>query len=219
MVERVREVADWVEDSRAGVLVRVGGMGRIAALPSPGGVEVERGDRVVVVTRRGLEIGDVLGCVASGRGRGDSTEVEERIVRVATPEDEALAAGLADMSRARFEACEAYFLDGVWPIRLVDAETLLNGTTVLQYLGPHGLDTAGIGAALEERLSFGLAFEAVGLDLGEAGADGEGGCGSGCGTGGCGSGAGHGHESAGGCGTEVGCSSCALGRRKRGAAV
>jgi hypothetical protein len=191
-------------------------IGRYQADPAS---EYRRGNRVVVETHRGLELGEVLGASAessaSGRGVAASENGRKsRILRLANPEDLARAADYLALTPQRFGACEEFFLEGAWPIHLVDAETLLDGRTVMHYLGPHGLDTSGVCAWLRDRLSFDVLFEAVGDDVDISGLGGEvqGSCGAGCDSGGCGASRARDDEPASrkGCGSSAGCSSCAL---------
>jgi cell fate regulator YaaT (PSP1 superfamily) len=151
----------------------------------------QRGDRVVVRTPRGAELGEVLAPI--------------RVPEV-PPSPILRAAGAADLERIeRFEAerparlaqVEQLLAEGAWPIALVDVEALLDeGRLVVSYLGPRRLDMAGLRARLQARIGLDVLFEPVGRDEDEPQAD------HACGAGGCGSG---------GCGTDSGgCAGCAV---------
>ena len=179
-------------------LVRYGAarvVGRLAASEAH-----PRGQVVVIRTHRGTEIGEVL--LDAPDDPAPSDESAARILRVADADDLDQAAHATRDAPRRFEACQAIFDEGAWPIDLIDAEALLDNRTVLAYLGPHQLDAAGLVAALRVRCGLDVVLEPAGLDAEEPGPDvvdedqDHGGCGS---SGGCG---------AGGCGTGGGCAGC-----------
>jgi cell fate regulator YaaT (PSP1 superfamily) len=115
----------------------------------------ERGQAVVLQTRRGLELGEVLGSTPQ-----PASEPAARILRPATPADHAAASLHARLGEARFAACQHVFADGLWPIVPVDAEVLLDPSiTVLYYLGPRDLQTGGLVEALHDRLGLTLRLE------------------------------------------------------------
>lgn len=184
--------------------VRYGLMGRVGRFLAPSEA-FERGQSVVVETRRGRELGEVLLPAAPPAETGVPTS---RVLRATTDDDLTRATRTrADRDR-RFSLCQEVFQQGVWPFDLIDVEPLLDdGRTVVHYLGPHDLDVVGLLAAFRSVHDLDLVFEPVGRDAPDEATDieptnsGCGGCGTGaggCGTGGCGSG---GHS---------GCSDCAL---------
>lgn len=196
-------------------LIRYGLMRHVGRFATEG-IAPGRGETVVVRSERGTELGEVL-AQATIEGPLPSRQV----LRVAGGDD-LERAERADAERlSRVRAAEAIFRDGVWPIELIDAEILLDGRTVVYYLGSHGLD-AGLGESLRDR--FGLdavMLEPVGRDLPDdppPAADDDHGCGS-CGSG-TGTGGGCGSEG-GGCGTGGGggCSGCAVKDLVRGRAT
>ncbi len=166
----------------------------------------ERGQAVVVRSRRGTELGEVLapaGTVASDRPGDDAP----RLLRAAQPVDLQRAAELAGQGEARFAACLALFAEGDWPFQPIDAEPMLDdeARTVLQYLGPHGLDAEGLRERARRDYGLDLVLEAAGRDEPEPAAAeppcercGAAGGGGGCSTGG-------GDDHGGG-----GCSGCAV---------
>lgn len=193
---------------RRSYLIRYGSMGVVGRFLAEDGSVFERGRPVVIRSRRGTELGEVL--IESPRPTTDeagTTDHTGRILQAAAPEDLERGRDVARDRQRRFEACDRLFQDGLWPIELLDAEPLLDkGRTVLHYLGPHRLDVEGLMIALEEATGLDLILEPVGRDVeleDEASADSDGGCGD-CGSkeGGCGSG---------GCGSdEHGCSDCGV---------
>lgn len=198
--------------------VRSGGNGQIGRFAAEAATTFVRGHHVVVETARGLDLGEVMGVAvwSGGEPAGDGSAVSARIVRAATPDDIVTARRHRDVLAERYAACERVFQEGTWPIRLLDVEIQLDGRLVLQYLGPHGLDTTGMRAWLREQLALDVVFEPIGRDGDGLDADptdsGEGGCGAGCGRQACGQTAGADEPvgNGGGCGGHDGCSSCGL---------
>jgi hypothetical protein len=177
--------------------------------------EYRRGQTVVVRTRRGTELGEVLAHEAYASSAGS---VGATILREAGVED-LERARLAELERpGRLAACERIFRDGAWPLDLVDVEPLLDDRrTVLHYLGPHHLDDSGLRQVLRDSCGLDALLEPVGLDEPDEVEDEGHGCGSGscdsgsCGSGGCGSG-----DHGGGC---AGCAVKELVGRRRPAAT
>ncbi|MEO6810211.1 MAG: PSP1 C-terminal domain-containing protein [Isosphaeraceae bacterium] len=178
-----------------GYLVRYGLMRHVGRFLADD--EYDQGDAVVVRTHRGTELGEVLAAT-------DPIPGTALILRAAGLDDLDQARLAALDQPSRFAACEQFFRKGVWPLELIDVEPLLDDRrTVLQYLGPHRLDSAGLVQAVRESIGLDLVLEPVGLDAEdapwiEAELEGCGSCGSG---GGCGS-----ADKAGG----GGCSGCAV---------
>jgi cell fate regulator YaaT (PSP1 superfamily) len=176
----------------------------------------EQGQSVVIRTHRGTELGEVV------------SEAPETLASIARPSPILRKAGFDDLERSRsfgqlriehYEACQAVFEGGAWPLDLIDAEPLLDDRrTVLHYLGPHRLDTSGLIAAFRDLCGLDVVLEPVGRDVPEPEPEPEPepveeevhGCGS-CGSqsdGGCGS--------SGSCGSGGGCAVKALvGARRR----
>ncbi|MFL5338777.1 MAG: hypothetical protein ACJ8F7_01305 [Gemmataceae bacterium] len=155
-----------------------------------GPVPAARGDRVVIRSGRGLELGEVL-CEA-----GPAPEVISpgELLRLATADDEALS---FQMNRRGNELMDSVQLavtrDGL-PLLPLDAEVLLDGSRAIVHV--LRWDTCTLTPLLEELRSahgIGVAFlDRSKLEEHGCGSCGEGGCGScgdgGCSTGGCGSG-------------------------------
>lgn len=200
-------------------LVRYGRMGHVGRFACDPGVEsLGRGEAVVVRTARGTELGEVLSAAATQV----EAPVSTRILRLATADDVARSLQLERERSTRLADCDRVFSDGTWPILLLDVEPLLDESRmVLTYLGPHGLDVAGLRDALRQRCGIEAVFEPAGRDAADQVEPepvdfGCGSCGSGggCGSGGCGSEAGEVASRHGG-----GCSGCSVKdlvrRRKR----
>jgi cell fate regulator YaaT (PSP1 superfamily) len=187
-------------------LVRYGLMSHVGRFVGESGA-FARGQTVVVQSARGVELGEVLLQLSQEQADSVFTSSSARVLRSAEAADFDRARHLEGERTARLLACERVFRDGLWPLELVDVEPMLDGSrTVLHYLGPHKLDTAGLAHAMRERCGLEVWLEPVGRDAPDddsqqngatdacahCGAEG-GGCGS---AGGCATGAG---THAGGC--------------------
>lgn len=159
--------------------VRYGLMRHVGAFASEGG-PAERGQAVVVRSARGTEVGEVVAPAPETARPGAA-----RIVRAAGPEDLARWRSVGAEASGRRAACEELFGRGTWPLTVLDVEALLDDRrTVVYYLGPHGLDAAGLRQAVREAIDLDIVLEPVGRDEPAEPA----GCGAeGCGGGGCGS--------------------------------
>ena len=197
-------------------LVRYGLTARVGRFTADDDAAYTRGQTVVIRSHRGTELGETLIEAPLGvAADADALAVDglARILRAAGPDDLARARR-AELERPeRFAACERVFQVGVWPLLMVDVEVLLDDDrVVVQFLGPHKLDLAGLHAVFRNDHGLNVMLEAVGRDAPdeevEAG-DGDdddhsrGRCGSeggGCGAGG------------GGCGTSTsaGCDACGV---------
>ncbi len=186
-------------------LVRYGMMRHVGRFRADAETVYRRGDAVVVRSRRGTELGEVL--VKSEVGADSASS--DVLLRAAGLDDFTQAKIAASDRDRRLAECERIFRDGEWPMELIDVEPLLDDRrTVLHYLGPHRLDASGLFQLLRDRCGLDVVLEPVGLDVEDEDeqepehAD-DHGCGS-CGTsgGGCGTGCGS--------GSGGGCSGCAV---------
>lgn len=158
-------------------LVRVGAMADVGAFGSGDATRYPRDSRVIVRTRRGLEIGQVLAPPDdSPTPKSDADTVDGTIVRGMTVEDQLLEARLQRNRLAASEACAAELATRRWPTVLLDVEHLFDGETLVFYfLGelPPELDalTAELAEAYDAKAQFRSFAETV-----------TSGCGPGCGT-------------------------------------
>lgn len=207
-------------------LIRYGLMRHVGRFLAETG-SYDRGEVVVIRSRRGTELGEVLLPVAALQGTAlRSGAGPARVLRAAGPDDLEAARRAESVRPERFSACDRVFRDGIWPLQLVDVEPLLDDRrTVLHYLGPHGLDASGLRATFREACGLDIVLEPVGIDVPDEPdptqeEEPDHGCGS-CGTegGGCGSGGGCSPESDAHGGSCSGCAIPALRARKRTPAV
>jgi len=173
-------------------LIRVGAMGQVGRFAAVDAVRYPRHSRVIVRTRRGLEIGDVLTPPDDhddGRAFADGD-----ILRGMTVEDELLHARLERYRHEAYQAC-ASLLDerGLSAAVLVDVEHLFDGQGLFFYfLGDVPAELESYTGRLAEAYETKVQFRKFTETLIE-------GCGPGCGT-----------EEAKGQGGCESCSSCAV---------
>src|SRR5262245_36413925 len=112
-------------------LVRVGAMGQIGRFAAVDAVRYPRHSRVIVRTRRGLELGEVLSPPDErddGRAFADGD-----LLRGVTVQDELLQARLEKNRQAAYDACANLLAkDGVSAV-LVDVEHLFDGQGLFFY--------------------------------------------------------------------------------------
>jgi hypothetical protein len=206
------ETAEVVEPT---YLVRYGVMAHVGRFfcSLDGGGPFQRGQRVVIETERGVELGEVLAMVetptTSARRQGDDygqldgnddsarlpRKPRAEVLRSATTEEIARGDPGAQARTGHFELCRRTLQQFNWPWELIDVESLLdNHKVVLHYLGPRELDQAAVRAWFRTAHDLEVVFEPVGSEesnertSGAAEGASSDGCGaSGCGHGGCGS--------------------------------
>ena len=110
-------------------LVRVGVMGEIGRFQPVDAVRYPRSSRVIVRTRRGLEIGEILVPDADG----NSAEPEGTILRRMTTEDNLLESRLLKNRSEAFAACSARLAELASPPVLLDVEHLFDGRSLYFY--------------------------------------------------------------------------------------
>jgi cell fate regulator YaaT (PSP1 superfamily) len=172
-------------------LVRVGAMGQVGRFAAVDAVRYPRHSRVVVRTRRGLEVGQVL---SSPDERDDPREFADgEILRGMTVQDELLHSRLEKHRQEAYAACSALLAQNGVRTVLVDVEHLFDGQGLFFYfLGDvnRAIEsfTEQLAAAYETKVQFRKFTETL-IE----------GCGPGCGT--------DEVKGRGGCDT---CSSCAV---------
>lgn len=166
----------------------MGQVGRFAAVDA---VRYPRHSRVIVRTRRGLEIGEVL--AAPSDSDNGNAEADGDLLRGMTIEDELLVARLEKHRQAAYEACTALLAQHSLSAVLVDVEHLFDGQGLFFYfLGSVPTEVESLTGRLAEAYETKVQFRKFTETLIE-------GCGPGCGT--------EEVKGRGGCET---CSSCAV---------
>lgn len=166
-------------------------MGQIGRFTAVDSVRYPRGSRVVVRTRRGLEIGEIL---SQQRPHFDAGEVPDgEILRGITVEDELLQARLERHRQRAYEACSALVAERGLRAILVDVEHLFDGEGLYFYfLGDVSPELDAITSELADEYEARVEFRKFTETLLQ-------GCGPGCGT-----------EEAKGQGGCASCASCAV---------
>lgn len=139
-----------VQKDRKAVLVRYGKMGLLGWF-THSGLEVELiRTRVIIKTRRGLEMGDIVGphCYKGGSFRSSKERVENyysdrtkdypltdggTFVRYATADDINETAHLEISARNELEFCQKLAEEMELPMKIIEAEHLLGGERIVLY--------------------------------------------------------------------------------------
>lgn len=151
--------------------VRVGVVGEVGRFTAPDAARYARGSRVVLRTRRGLEVGDVLSPIEQASGYADGV-----LLRGVTVEDDLLLARLDRKKAEALDVCQQWLERQGMPAVLLDAEPMLDGSRVFfHFLGevPEGFDALSDALTDEFRQATGIDKFTETLEHG---------CGPGCGT-------------------------------------
>jgi cell fate regulator YaaT (PSP1 superfamily) len=186
-------------------LVTYGAAGHLGRFQPVAALECQRGDRVFIRTRRGLEIGTILGASAAGYGGALDSLPEGDVLRRVTDGDEQNHGFTAEELLGLFDAVRELAGELGLPLEVIDTETVGDPRTVIvHYLCMGDFDPRPFVSGLATKfdcyvelldLTSPNAQHETGGPCAICGRE-EGGCGTGGGCGSCGSG--------GGCGS--GCS-------------
>lgn len=191
----ISEASDWVGASRC--LVRYGAMAWAGyfRFRSDEPLECRHGERVLIQTPRGSEVGEVLSSLTTDPPRNEAGKVIRpagELVRRLNPMESFEQARRQRDSRQTalveemLAHCQRLVADRGVTVDIVDGELLFDGETfVLYFLGPPSADLGVLATELGQGREFRVIFNSV---LETPAAASSGGCGSGgCGSGGCGS--------------------------------
>ena len=165
------------------VLVRYGTISEVSRFVSAAGMELTRGERVVIRSHRGLELGTLLEDVAEESKETEPPDLS--ILRAATDEDVRTAGNLKEQCEGQFSVWRGRIEDWKLQLELVDLEWTLDKSKLILYVlndrGPEctklALQAAAAGLGTVE-------VQPVGPE-GPVVQNRDGGCGSGhCGSGG-----------------------------------
>ncbi|MCH7687719.1 MAG: Rieske 2Fe-2S domain-containing protein [Planctomycetes bacterium] len=190
-VSSIDEEKEPVWDGIYRYLVRYGAMGWVGRFGSVDRIECSHGDRVMVQTIRGIEIGQILAGPMDGsddQNDAGNHQPSGELLRGLTAADEqqhdrSLRNGLSDV----FEQCQKLLSDREVAVEVIDCERLFdNETIVLYFLGQESTEMQPIAEELGKKWQAKVLFNPV-IEPAASGGCGSGGCGSGgCGSGGCG---------------------------------
>src|SRR5262245_13349457 len=114
-------------------VVRYGTLRMLGHFDSNNGDGYARGNRVVIRTERGLEVGDIL-CLASERTAGFLTDLQGgQILRPLGAEDERELKRIGDGEKSEFDTARRLVADKNLQMILVDIEHLFGGERVVLY--------------------------------------------------------------------------------------
>jgi PSP1 C-terminal conserved region len=182
-----------------------GAFGRFAAVEA---VSLHRGDRVVVHTSRGVELGSVLCPATSRHAQWLSHDAVGELLRAATDEDLAADERSSELALVLVDESRRLTQELKLSLEILDAEVLLDGRkAVLQFLAAAEVDVSPLADALAEHHDVLVLFENLATPIAPAEHDDHHG---GCGKPDCGK-----TEGGGGCttcSTGGGCSSCGSGK-------
>ncbi len=116
-------------------LLSFGNAGEFGRFRSDQPLACRRGDRVVVRSHRGLEIGVVMCAANQGHTRLLADRHIGQILRLATPQDDQTAQRMRERSQRLFEDGRRFTAELGLPMEILDAEVLLDSRqAVLHYL-------------------------------------------------------------------------------------
>jgi PSP1 C-terminal conserved region len=177
-------------------LVSYGPLGDFGRFSAAEPLECVRGDRVVVRTLRGLELGEVLSPTTTQHRTYLSDAAVGSLLRRVTPADEKAEYRLRERGDEVFTAARQRTSDLGLPLEVIDVETLLDGEhVVLHFIRWADCDVRELVSGLSKQFSLHVLLQDLTAPTADTHEDhgcsscGSGGCGSGgCGSGGCGSG-------------------------------
>jgi hypothetical protein len=198
------ELAGSLMDDRE-YLLSYGNAGDFGRFQSAQRLPCRRGDRLVVQSHRGLEIGAVMCLATEGHGRLLKDKYVGRILRAATPEDEHSAQRMLRRGHQLFEDGRRLAANLDLPLEIIDAEVLLDGRqAILHYLRWMECDPRPLMDPLADAYQLLVTLHDLALPASVEDED------AGCGAGNCGSGT----TGCGSC-TSGNCSSCGSRRKQQ----
>jgi cell fate regulator YaaT (PSP1 superfamily) len=179
-------------------LVSYGSSGEFSRFRPDSAASYHRGDRVVVRSYQGLEMGVVLCRATPGHAPFLSRTAAGDLLRAATPEDERAAAEARRLGTRVADDARQLAAGLGLPLEVLDVEVLLDGRqAIIHHLRQAECDYRPLVSTLSHSHDLlitmqNLAEPAVEAGCGKPGCGGGGGgcssCGSGCSSGGCGKG-------------------------------
>jgi cell fate regulator YaaT (PSP1 superfamily) len=184
-------------------LLSYGRLGDFGRFRSPKPVACARGDRAVVRTHRGLEVGEVLRPAAPRHATFLPNTSVGQLVRLITPSDQEALGVSRQRAQAVFAQAATLGRELGLPLEVIDAEVLLDGEHgVVHLLRWEECDVRSFVSTLSREFALHVALADLTRPVVAQPEEEEGGCGrEGCGHGGCSS-----------CGSGGGCSTCGTGK-------
>ncbi len=114
-------------------IVRYGSMRLLGVFSSRTKDEFDRDEKVIVRTKRGLEVGQVL-CEATNQAVAQLRDpIYGTIMRTMSPEDESQVLHMVADSKSEMEICRRVIAQLGLPMQLVDVEHLFGGERIIVY--------------------------------------------------------------------------------------
>lgn len=174
-------------------LLSYGASGEFGRFRSLSPISLQRGDRAVVRTHRGLEIAVCLCAAQSGHAKFLPNTTLGTLLRRATPEDEERELQLQELGQELFEAARRLSEERGLPVEILDVEVFLDGEQgVLHHLSWDAFDERDLVSGLASRFDLRVMLHSLRPIEEEHHGCGREGCGassgdcSSCGSGGCG---------------------------------
>jgi nitrite reductase/ring-hydroxylating ferredoxin subunit len=136
LIDFTEAVGNEKDDGIYSYLVRYGVMGHVSRVGSNRLIPCRRGDRVIVNTDRGLEVGEVLEAPSGVAGNSSKKKPAGELLRVMSEEDQREQQLLDSTQPSAIRMCEQLVAERKLPITIVDVEQLFDGETIMvHYLG------------------------------------------------------------------------------------
>ncbi len=178
--------------SSALVLLRVGLHGQVGRFSCVGIDLLQRGQRTVCRTARGLEVGQVLG--PADVSESGASNVDGKVLRRMTPEDELLWGHLRQLGEATYQCCAAWLDQQQLSAVLLEVEPLLDGRTLYFHF------LSEVDDEVQQHLDVLVGLYEQNVQQSKFAKLLEHGCGPGCGT----------SQAKNGCGSRGGCAVCKI---------
>jgi cell fate regulator YaaT (PSP1 superfamily) len=181
-----------VETPSPEYLVSYGTSGEFARFRPVTSVAFQRGERVVVRTHQGLELGTILCVAQADHAPFLSRTAQGQLLRTVTDDDEKLAQQARDIAQLLFEEARRMISELELPLVILDVEVLLDGEhAIVHHLRQAECDYRPLVSALSKRHEVHIVMSNLALPQEQTIGCGEpncgqltGGCQS-CGSGGC----------------------------------
>ncbi len=140
-------------------IVSHGKSGVLGVFTAAEAMPLRRGQRVIVQTGRGIEIGTVLSPATLRQARLLGAVSSGQLLRLANDADEARRGGLALLEQQLFDAARAHAQSASLGLEILDVDLLFDGQqAVVQFVGSDA-DTENLAHALEERFTLTVRLE------------------------------------------------------------
>ena len=152
LIEFVEAASPEKDDGIYSCLVRYGVMGHVSRVGSNRLIPCLRGDRVLVHTDRGVEVGEVLKAPSSLAGNSSKTRPTGELLRVMTEEDQREQQRLDSTNQSTLQMCSEFIAERQLPITVIDVDQLFDCETIIVHylgeftekLGPAAVELSGV---------------------------------------------------------------------------